>query len=138
MLALYRSGRQAEALDVYRRGRRRLRDELGLEPGEELRRLEQAILAHDRTIAGPPRPARPLDADAEPGGGRVALALGAVVLAAGTAGVLLSRSPHHRADAAAVPAHTLALVAPGTGRIGRIRLGWTRAASRSPRTRSGC
>src|SRR5262245_999326 len=41
MLALYRSGRQVEALEVYRRGRRQLRDELGLEPGEELRRLER-------------------------------------------------------------------------------------------------
>ena len=47
MLALYRSGRQAEALEVYRSGRRLLDEELGLEPGEELRRLERAIL--DRT-----------------------------------------------------------------------------------------
>jgi DNA-binding SARP family transcriptional activator len=47
MLALYRSGRQAEALAVYRSGRRALHDELGLEPGEELRELQQAILAHD-------------------------------------------------------------------------------------------
>ncbi|MGW5652756.1 AfsR/SARP family transcriptional regulator [Streptomyces humi] len=44
MLALYRAGRQAEALDAYRRGRHLLREELGLEPGQDLRRLEQAIL----------------------------------------------------------------------------------------------
>src|ERR671927_506036 len=45
MLALYRSGRQAEALAVYQRTRRTLVDELGIEPGESLRQLEQAILA---------------------------------------------------------------------------------------------
>jgi DNA-binding SARP family transcriptional activator len=47
MLALYRSGRQAEALQVYREGRRLLDEELGLEPGEDLQRLERAILRHD-------------------------------------------------------------------------------------------
>ena len=47
MLALYRSGRQAEALEAYRRARRVLSEQLGLEPGEELRRLEQAILQQD-------------------------------------------------------------------------------------------
>ena len=40
MVALYRSGRQAEALEVMRDGRRMLVDELGIEPGPELRRLE--------------------------------------------------------------------------------------------------
>jgi len=50
MLALYRSGRQAEALEVYRVGRALLIDELGLEPGEELRRLEGAILADDPAL----------------------------------------------------------------------------------------
>jgi DNA-binding SARP family transcriptional activator len=47
MLALYRSKRQAEALDAYRAARRELSEELGLEPGEELKRLEQAILRQD-------------------------------------------------------------------------------------------
>ena len=47
MLALYRSGRQADALETMREGRRLLVDELGLEPGPELRRLEAMILAHD-------------------------------------------------------------------------------------------
>jgi DNA-binding SARP family transcriptional activator/Tfp pilus assembly protein PilF len=50
MLALYRSGRQAEALEVYRSGRTLLIDELGLEPGEELRLLETAILAGDPAL----------------------------------------------------------------------------------------
>ncbi|MEV7729407.1 BTAD domain-containing putative transcriptional regulator [Streptomyces sp. NPDC087917] len=47
MLALYRSGRQAEALESYRVGRELLVEELGLEPGGELRRLERAILSGD-------------------------------------------------------------------------------------------
>ena len=50
MLALYRAGRQAEALDVYRQTRRRLLDELGIEPGTALRELEQAILRHDDSL----------------------------------------------------------------------------------------
>lgn len=50
MLALYRSGRQAEALEVYRETRRRLVGELGIEPGDELRDLERAVLAKDRDL----------------------------------------------------------------------------------------
>lgn len=54
MLALYRGSRQAEALTVYREGRRALVQDLGLEPGPELRRLEAAILtqesAHPATV----------------------------------------------------------------------------------------
>jgi YVTN family beta-propeller protein len=47
MVALYRAGRQAEALEAYRAGRRELLDELGLEPAPELQDLERAILTHD-------------------------------------------------------------------------------------------
>jgi predicted ATPase/DNA-binding SARP family transcriptional activator/tetratricopeptide (TPR) repeat protein len=47
MLALYRSGRQADALAAYRATRARLVEELGLEPGEQLRQLEQRILEQD-------------------------------------------------------------------------------------------
>jgi DNA-binding SARP family transcriptional activator/tetratricopeptide (TPR) repeat protein len=55
MLALYRSGRQAEALAVYRAGRRVLVEELGLEPGQELQALHQAILTRDCTLDPPGR-----------------------------------------------------------------------------------
>ena len=53
MLALYRSGRQAEALEAYRQAREVLVGELGLEPGAELRQLHEAILAHDPALAAP-------------------------------------------------------------------------------------
>ena len=56
MLALYRSGRQAEALEVHRDGRRVLAEELGLEPGPALTRLERAILEHDPALEPPPAP----------------------------------------------------------------------------------
>lgn len=50
MLALYRSGRQADALAAYQRARRLFADELGLEPAEELVRLQQRILEHDPAL----------------------------------------------------------------------------------------
>jgi WD40 repeat protein len=54
MLALYRSGRQAEGLHVYRRTRAFFVDELGLEPGVELQELERAILVQDPSLSPPP------------------------------------------------------------------------------------
>jgi DNA-binding SARP family transcriptional activator len=60
MLALYRSGRQAEALEAYREGRRVFVEELGIEPGPALQELEQAILRQDPALGGPePAAAQP-------------------------------------------------------------------------------
>ena len=60
MIALYRTGRQAEALETMRAARDLLVDQLGIEPGPELRRLERMILAHDpELIAAHPEPAPP-------------------------------------------------------------------------------
>jgi DNA-binding SARP family transcriptional activator len=60
MLALYRDGRQAEALSVYQDARRVLVEERGLDPGAQLRTLERAILDHDPALALPAgRPAGP-------------------------------------------------------------------------------
>jgi DNA-binding SARP family transcriptional activator len=58
MLALYRSGRQAEALGVYRAARRVLVDLLGIEPSAELREMERAILAQDAQLTAPSVDAR--------------------------------------------------------------------------------
>jgi tetratricopeptide (TPR) repeat protein len=56
MLALYRAGRQADALAAYRHARQLFHDGLGIEPGAELQRLHHAILNRDPTLAGQPQP----------------------------------------------------------------------------------
>ena len=88
MLALYRSGRQAEALQAYERTRRLLAEELGLEPGEQLRELQGRILRRDPELAVPQAGSRLAAARSRqarrPGRLIVALAViaGAVALAA--------------------------------------------------------
>jgi predicted ATPase/DNA-binding SARP family transcriptional activator len=54
MLALYRSGRQVEALQAFQKHRRRLADEVGLDPAQDLINLERAILRHDPSLNPPP------------------------------------------------------------------------------------
>jgi DNA-binding SARP family transcriptional activator len=72
MLALYRSGRQAEALAAYSAARRRLVEEFAVEPGEPLRRLHTQILRSDPALAIPtpttPAPTTPGQADRTPAG----------------------------------------------------------------------
>jgi DNA-binding SARP family transcriptional activator/DNA-binding beta-propeller fold protein YncE len=92
MLALYRAGRQADALDVYREGRRQLTDELGLEPGENLRRLERSILAHDPSLATPAAPLVQRLAAAAGRRNRLLIVLGVLIVAGAAAalGIVLA------------------------------------------------
>jgi YVTN family beta-propeller protein len=90
MLALYRCGRHADALDVYRRGRQTLQEELGLETGPELRALEQRILTHDKTLDPPPvarPPPRATERSRITRGRSLVVAGGALLLAAAIAAV---------------------------------------------------
>jgi WD40 repeat protein/DNA-binding SARP family transcriptional activator len=64
MLALYRCGRQADALEAYSEARRRLADELGVEPGDELRALQDAILHQDPKLTVEPAGVLPHELDA--------------------------------------------------------------------------
>ena len=66
MLALYRAGRQAEALEAYRAARAALVEQIGIEPGPELRRLQESILRQD--------PALELRGEELPGGAHARLA----------------------------------------------------------------
>jgi DNA-binding SARP family transcriptional activator len=95
MLALYRSGRQADALELYRRTRETLVEELGIEPGPALQELERSILRHDRDLQAGRRPAAPEEAAARSSRRRPLLALAAVLVlasvVAGIAALLLTR-----------------------------------------------
>jgi DNA-binding SARP family transcriptional activator len=128
MLALYRSGRQAEALQAYRDGRRLLASELGLEPGPELQRLERAILEQDPSLEVPvPRlPARVVRTPDEPrtprargGIGRRRLVAGGALLAIAPAAWILERALSDGNAPAAVKAVAPAVVAvdPQTNRV---------------------
>jgi DNA-binding SARP family transcriptional activator/streptogramin lyase len=109
MLALYRSGRQTDALASHQDGRRALVDELGLEPGPALQELERRILVQD---PGLDAPCSALAAARRRGRGRVLLGAGCALLAVAVAGVVveLTRSRSQ--------SHTALLVADAVGVIG--------------------
>jgi DNA-binding SARP family transcriptional activator/ABC-type branched-subunit amino acid transport system substrate-binding protein/streptogramin lyase len=115
MLALYRCGRQAEALEAYRQARARLVEELGLEPARELRELEQAILTQDPRI-GRPRPPPPVSRRAPRRPAALIIAGGTLLLAAAVAVLLLGRGGGGGIGAP-VPADSLVAIDPDSGRI---------------------
>jgi ABC-type transport system substrate-binding protein/DNA-binding SARP family transcriptional activator/DNA-binding beta-propeller fold protein YncE len=135
MVALYRCGRQAEALESYRAGRSLLVEELAVEPGPQLRKLQLAVLEQDAALDLPPAvsPGITAPADApqdeaplqpEPAPApyprprrrtrRIALALGTAVALAAVALVPLSR---HGKAPASLNANLLALVSPRDGAV---------------------
>jgi YVTN family beta-propeller protein len=145
MLALYRCGRQAEALAAYRRAHDLFADELGIDPGEPLRRLHASILTQDpsldgdggraapamghRTPAGTPvTPAEPQPARALPiadhheparsrRGVRRLLAIGTVLAIAVAAAIGAVARPWAHGPAG-LPGSTMGLIGPAGGRPG--------------------
>jgi DNA-binding SARP family transcriptional activator/streptogramin lyase len=116
MLALYRSGRQTEALEVYRDGRQRLHDELGLEPGVEIRQLEQAILRQDPELGAPE--ATPAAASAAVGVARRNRGLAMAAVCAAVVGVALVAFLLLRPDSApTVVANSLVRLDAESGRV---------------------
>ena len=138
MLALYRSGRQADALAVYHQTRRVLLDDLGLEPGEDLKRLHQAILDHDpeldlAAVASAPRgtpveaaegnTAGSLSGRRAAGGGAkrwrsrvvIAATVGLGLIAAAVAAALIGEA--HRGGGVTAVANSVAVIDPGANRV---------------------
>jgi DNA-binding SARP family transcriptional activator/DNA-binding beta-propeller fold protein YncE len=128
MLALYRSGRQADALAAYQDARRVLVDELGLEPSAELQHLERAILTHDPALEAPapPKPDAVGNAGRLPGKlvalgrrhRRAALALAALLLLAGAVGLAFAFDRARTASTLLVP-NSVGFIDAKSGRMTR-------------------
>jgi len=120
MLALYRSGRQAEALSAYQSARRTLVDELGIEPSPALKELEGRILNHDESLAAPPRaePTPSLLPSVVRRRPRLLLALGALAIAGAVAGTLTQLlGSDGRAGLTSVAGNSVGVVDPATNEI---------------------
>jgi DNA-binding SARP family transcriptional activator/ABC-type branched-subunit amino acid transport system substrate-binding protein len=111
MLALYRSGRQADALETYADARRRLRDELGIEPGPELQELQRRILVQDPEL-GQTRRRLPVAARKTP---LVLLLAGAALVVAAATAASLAMTGHSGSNPV-LDAGAVATIAPKTNR----------------------
>ncbi|MGH3136905.1 MAG: BTAD domain-containing putative transcriptional regulator [Gaiellaceae bacterium] len=119
MLALYRSGRQSEALDAYRNARQVLAEELGLEPSAELKVLERQILGHDPALDLPPSPegARASDRTSRRGRAILVAAVVALLLAAGIGVAMLELTGSSPPEAVVAPPSSVAVIDPSTNRV---------------------
>jgi DNA-binding SARP family transcriptional activator len=116
MLALYRSGRQTEALARYQQARSRLIDELGIEPGRQLQDLQRAILTQEPDLGGPRRRARSA-ASSRRVGRLLALAGVLLLAAAGAATLKLLSGSRGSAALGGASADSVALISPASTRL---------------------
>lgn len=123
MLALYRSGRQAEALEAYRTARHALVDQLGIEPGASLQALERAILQQDPALELPTGGALP---EAPRRRRRLIAAVIAASAVLAVVGVILVVTGGGGAAHAVDPGNSLGVVDPRTNRLtDRVAVGHT-------------
>ncbi len=113
MLSLYRSGRQGEALDAYRRARMALVSELGLEPGPGLRDLERRVLAHDPALDPQPQAVPP--SGRPPTRRSLLLVAAGIACAAAAAAALVVAAGD--SNAPAIPRNSVAVIDPGTDAV---------------------
>jgi DNA-binding SARP family transcriptional activator/ABC-type branched-subunit amino acid transport system substrate-binding protein len=131
MLALYRCGRQADALERYQAARRVLIDELGIEPGPALRELERSILTQDPALRPPPR-AGPLRRTASRRRASVALLIGAGLLLVAALSAALLSGGGDGTHAVRLEANALGLVDPATSQLrASVPIGGTPARVRT-------
>jgi YVTN family beta-propeller protein len=121
MLALYRSGRQADALSAYQDARNVLVEELGLEPGKRLRELHGAILEQDLALEAPaPPPPAAAEGSASPPGRPlwpVAAGLALLVLAGAAIVLLAARDQGTESQPLSDDSHAVAMIDPATNRV---------------------
>jgi YVTN family beta-propeller protein len=126
MLALYRCGREPEALELYRETRRLLVDELAMEPSPALRELHDAILRQDPALKPPATPRPPPTAAGDPRvrrRRRAALVAATLALAGGVALVIALLAPGDR-PSVLVAANHVAVIDPGSRRlVGDVAVG---------------
>jgi ABC-type transport system substrate-binding protein/DNA-binding SARP family transcriptional activator/DNA-binding beta-propeller fold protein YncE len=116
LIALYRCGRQAEALEAYRTTRRRLVDELGVEPGPELKELERRILEQDPSLEGPRRE-RPVASARKLGRRGIAIAFAALLAVGGVAAILAVALAGNETRALAAAPNSVGVVDGGHDRL---------------------
>jgi YVTN family beta-propeller protein len=116
MLAQYRSGRQADALEAYRQERQRLDEQLGIEPGPALRELERKILNQDESLA-PPTSAQPATSSGRSRALKLVVAGALVLLAAAVAAAAFELTEGGEANLAGLAGNSVGIVDPESGRI---------------------